>query len=256
MLIVTRQCDARRFRAHRSLPINRRALIVLLLGIHSLVCVPFACANADATPWMHALVSAPLPAYDEMTNPVLLYSETTVNVISADKVRTHVREAYKILRPDGREHGIVWVPFNSQRKITYLRGWCIQAQEKDFEVRDKEAVELSLPKIDGSDLISDVKVKYLRIPAAAPGNIVGYEYEVEEHPFVLQEVWYFQGRSPSRESHYSLQLPPGWEYKASWINSPELKPTTVGTRQELWRARFGNYVLVTAQYRSGPRCAQ
>jgi len=213
---------------------NRRALIFVLMLACSMACVPLARASSDAPSWMHALVNAPLPAHDEKTNAVLLYSETTVNVISTDKMRTQVREAYKILRPDGRDFGTIGIAFRPQRKITSLRGWCIPAQGKDFEVKDKEAAEVSLPKIEGSDLITDVKEKLLRIPAADPGNIVGYEYEIEEHPLALQDVWYFQEHSPSREKHYSLQLPPGWEYKVTWINSPEVKPTSAGGNQWNW----------------------
>ena len=56
----------------------------------------------DAPQWMHALVNVPLPAHDEKTDAVLLYSQTNVNVISSDKIKTVVRRAYKILRPDGR----------------------------------------------------------------------------------------------------------------------------------------------------------
>jgi len=188
-------------------------------------------ASAGDTPaWMHALVSVPLPAHDEKTDAVLLYSERTVTVQSGDKIKTTVREAYKILRPSGRDYGIVAASFNSRSKITGMRGWCIPAQGKDYEVKDKEAVEVSLPKIEGSELVSDVKDKLLRIPAADPGNIVGYEYEEEVQPFVLQDVWYFQETSPVRESHYTVQLPPGWEYKATWINYPEAKPTQTGNQ--------------------------
>lgn len=180
--------------------------------------------------WMHALVGVPLPAHDEKTDAVLLYSERTVAVQSADKIRTTVREAYKILRPSGRDYGVVAASFNSRSKITGMRGWCIPAQGKDYEVKDKEAIEISLPKIEGSELVSDVRDKLLRIPAADPGNIVGYEYEQESQPFVLQDVWYFQETSPVRESHYTLQLPAGWEYKATWINYPEAKPTQSGNQ--------------------------
>ena len=179
---------------------------------------------------MHALVSAPLPAHDEKTDVVLLYSERTVTVLSADKIKITVREAYKILRPSGREYGTVAASFNSHSKITGMRGWCIPAQGKDYEVKDKEAVEISLPKIDGSELVSDVKDKFLRIPAADPGNIVGYEYEEEEQPYVLQDIWRFQQSNPVRESHYTVQLPSGWEYKATWMNYPEAKPTQSGNQ--------------------------
>jgi hypothetical protein len=182
---------------------------------------------------MHTLVNVPLPSYDEKTDAVLLFSETNVTVISTDKIKTHVREAYKILRPEGRDHGTVFVHFNPQRKVKSLHGWCIPAQGKDYEVKDKDAIEVS-PRIEGAELISDVKYKVLRIPAPDPGNVVGYEYEVEEQPFFLQDTWSFQETEPVREAHYSLQLPPGWEYKASWLNHPEIKPIQPGGNLSQW----------------------
>src|SRR5579863_789190 len=85
---------------------NRRELLVgaalVLLG--TLTCAPLAQAGGDAPPWMHSLVNAPLPFYDEKTDAVLLYSETNVTVLATDRIRTQIREAYKILRPNGREH--------------------------------------------------------------------------------------------------------------------------------------------------------
>ena len=190
------------------------------------------CAAGDAPGWMHALVNVPLPAHDEKTDVVLLYSDRIVTVQSADKIKITVREAYKILRPGGREYGTVSVSYNSRKKITGMRGWCIPAQGKDYEVKDKEAMEISLPKIDGSELVSDVKDKLLRIPAADPGNIVGYEYEEEEQPLVLQDAWHFQETNPVREAHYTLQLPSGWEYKATWMNYPEAKPAQAGNQSQ------------------------
>lgn len=186
----------------------------------ALSCV--CCMAGDAPQWMHAQAQAVLPAYDEKTDAVLLYSDTQVTVVSTDKIKTTVREAYKILRPNGRARGFVHVYFNPQRKIKSIHGWCIPAQGKDFEVKDKEATETS-PSFEGAELISDVKFKVLQIPAAEPGNIVGYEYEVEEQPFFLQDTWEFQESDPVRESHYSLQLPPGWEFKSRWLNHDEVK---------------------------------
>jgi len=189
-------------------------------------------AGGDAPQWMHALVSAPLPSYDQKTDAVLLYSETSVTVLSADKIKTNVREAYKILRPNGREHGTVGVYFNPQRKIKSLHGWCIPAQGKDYEVKDKDAVDKSFS--GGGILVDDVKFRILEIPAPEPGNIVGYEYEVEEQPFFLQDIWYFQELDPVRESHFSLQLPASWEFKVSWLNHAEARPTEAGNNTWRW----------------------
>jgi hypothetical protein len=214
--------------------IDWRRLIVLLCAVLCGLALPRHSQAADAPQWMHAVASAPLPAHDDKTDAILLYSERAVNVQSLDKIKTRVRVVYKILRPSGREYGIASVSFNAHSKINGLRGWCIPAQGKDYEVKDKEAVEIAMPKIDGSELISDVKDKLLQIPAPDPGNIVGYEYEKEEQPMVLQDIWDFQREIPGRELHFSLQLPAGWDYKASWINSSEVRPSQSGNNQWEW----------------------
>jgi hypothetical protein len=207
--------------------------------LFTMVCVlifgaPRARANGDAPAWMHALVNVPLPAHDEKTDAVKLYSEKTVTVQSADRIKTQVRVAYKILRPGGRELGTVAIPFDSMTKITSVHAWCIPALGKDYEVKDKDSAEVALPAVQGSELVIDVRAKLLHIPAPDPGNIIGYEYEQENHPFVLQSIWYFQDALPAREEHYALQLPAGWEYKASWLNHPEVAPAPTGNNQWQW----------------------
>ena len=79
------------------------------------------------------------------------------------------------------------------------------------------------------ELMTDLKSKILTIPAADPGNVVGYEIEQELRPYVMQDIWSVQKvEVPVREAHYSLQLPPGWEYKAVWLNHPEVTPSGGG----------------------------
>ncbi len=212
--------------------ISRRVVLISVCGVLALLAGAPGATAGDAPQWMHAQVNAPLPAHDEKTDAILLYSETDVTVLSPDKIKTTVREAYKILRPNGREHGTVYVYFNPSRKIKSLHGWCIPAQGKDYEVKDKDAVDRSLS--GGGELVDDVKFRVLTIPAPDPGNIVGYEYEVEERPFFLQDMWYFQEADPVRETHYSLQLPSGWEFRDFWLNHPEVKASQAGNNLWQW----------------------
>jgi hypothetical protein len=222
----------------RPRPVTKRSAALFLVpavGLWALLpSAPGASANSDAPAWMHALVNVPLPAHDDKTDAVELYAEKIVTVQSADKIRTQVRAAYKVLRPGGRELGTVVVPFDSMTKITSIHAWCIPAQGKDYEVKDKDGAEVALPAVQGSELVTDVRAKLMRIPASDPGNIIGYEYEQENHPFVLQNIWYFQDAYPAREEHYSLQLPPGWEYKASWLNHAEVVPASTGNNLWQW----------------------
>ncbi len=106
------------------------AKIVSWTVVFLLACTCRAAASSDAPQWMHALVGVRLPSYDEKTDAVLLHSETNVTVVSTDKVRTHVREAYRILRPNGREHGTVWVHFNPQIKIISLMAGAFRHKAK------------------------------------------------------------------------------------------------------------------------------
>ncbi|HLJ88232.1 MAG TPA: DUF3857 and transglutaminase domain-containing protein [Candidatus Angelobacter sp.] len=216
--------------------IDFRVVLVFFWSVVGLLFyVPRAAADGEAPAWMKSVAAASIPSYDEKTNAVLLYSETNLTVLSVDRIKTHVRKVYKILRPDGRGYGSAWVYFNAPgQKVENLHGWCIPAQGKDFEVKEKDATDMSPPGVEGGELVDDVKVKSLRIPAADPGNIIGYEYEIEERPLVLEHRWDIQDLVPTRESHFSLQLPAGWEYKASWVNHPEIKAMESGSNRWEW----------------------
>jgi len=198
------------------------------------VCAPRVYASSDAPQWMHALVNVPLPPHDEKTDAVLLYSEEILNVQANGKIKTTERRAYKILRPGGREHGTVYASFDAETRITAIHGWCIPAQGKDYEVKDKDVIETALFGVEDGELASDARTKVLKIPAPDPGNIVGYEIEHEDRPYVLQDEWPFQEEDPVRESRYTLQLPPGWEYKATFLNYTPVKEASIGNNQWQW----------------------
>jgi hypothetical protein len=208
-----------------------RFLVLLAL---CMAWTPRGARAGDAPQWMHALVNAPLPPHDEKTDAVLLYSEEILNVQSNGKIKSVERRAYKILRPGGREHGTVFASYDSETRITGLRGWCIPAQGKDYEVKDKDVLETALFGVSNGELATDLRTKILKIPAADPGNIVGYEIEHEDRPYILQDEWSFQHEDPVREARYTLQLPAGWEYKAAFLNYPEVKATPTGSNQWQW----------------------
>ena len=160
--------------------------VALSLGFFSFG-APQAAAG-DAPAWMHALVKAPLPKYDEKTDAVLLYSEEILNVQPSGKIKSTERRVYKILRPDGRRLGRVHAFFDSETRITSIHGWCIPAQGKDYEVKDKEALEMGLNDIENGILLTDQRMKVLQIPAADVGNTIGFEIEHEVRPYVLQDI--------------------------------------------------------------------
>src|SRR5262249_1949670 len=148
------------------------------------------------------------------------------------KMRSMERRVYKILRPDGRRLGKLHLPFDNETKLTNFHAWCIPQHGKDYEVSLKDSVESAL---NGDPLmLYDVRLKVVDIPAPDVGNVIGWELEHTDRPYVLQDYWDFQGRYPVKEARYVLQLPPGWNHKASSVNHSEITPTSVGPNAWQW----------------------
>jgi hypothetical protein len=201
----------------------------LLLVTTGLLCARRAAA-ADVPTWLRQAAKETLPPVTPETNAVVLYDEQETTVQNNGEVETTYRRAYMILRPGGKDYGILRVPFDNETKITWMKAWCLPKDGKEYEVKEKDAVELA-----GSDeFYSDDRVKAVEIPAALPGNVIGYEYHQKSRPFILQDEWWIQSEIPIRRSRFSLILPSGWEHVAKWIHYPEQKPIAETPTQILW----------------------
>jgi transglutaminase-like putative cysteine protease len=189
-------------------------------------------ANALAgTPdWLRDAAKAPLPSYPDDTDAVVLLEERLVAVSPGGEVRSTHRKAFKILRPAGRTKATLYVYFDSQTAITSLKGWALTAAGEEYEVKKGDAVTAGYSE----ELYSDTRYQVLKIPAAQPGNVVGYEYQQLERPFVLQALWLFQDEVPVRHARFVLELPPSWTHAASWRNREPVSPQQTGDNRWTW----------------------
>jgi transglutaminase-like putative cysteine protease len=185
---------------------------------------------ADAPGWMHDAARDPAANAPADASAVILLDEQQILVKDNGEVETLHRRAYRILRPNGREFGHVAVSFDGQSKLTYLKAWCIPKDGKDYEVKEKDAVEINFH----DEFYSDLRTKVLDIPAAAPGNVVGYEYVQKGRPFILQDEWWFQAPVFVRKSRFTLSIPGGWEFSNYWIHHAEVKPVSAAGTQTVW----------------------
>ncbi len=189
---------------------------------------------AGAPEWMRAQVNVPVPEHDDETDAVALFSETELTVLAPGRMKRLERRVFKILRADGEGYGMVFVDFSPQSRVTSMRGWSIPVLGKDFETKDRGVVETALTNIDGGELASDIRRKVLRIPAAVPGNIIGYEYEQEMLPYEMTDEWSFQETVPVREARYTLRMPAGWSHKTFWLNHGETAPAEIAPGHWRW----------------------
>lgn len=197
---------------------------------------PAAHAASGAPDWMRAQLTSPVPEHDDETDAVVLWSDTQITVQAPGKMTRRERRVLKILRTNGESYGVVSKEFTPQSRVTSMHGWSIPAQGKDFEVKDRDIIETAVTNVDGGELISDVRRRLMRIPAAVPGNLIGFEIEQEIQPYEMTDEWDIQDTLPVREARYTAQLPAGWSYKVFWLNHAESAPTEVAPGQWSWTA--------------------
>jgi hypothetical protein len=216
----------------RSLPkISLPAAALIVAGL-SVCLVPPARGGDSAPDWLRAAAQEKLPEYDKDTVAVMLLDEAQTTVHDDGEIDTLHRRAIRLLRPEAREeYGGIAVDFDKDRKIAYLKAWTIESNGHEIAVGDKDAIEQGfLADIE----YTDVRVKALQFPEANPGSVVGYEYVQRERPEVFEDIWGFQCRVPIHRSRFTLQLPPGWEFRTLWGNHAEEQPRTSASNTYSW----------------------
>ncbi len=200
------------------------ALVVSLVFAGSL-------ALAGTPDWLKQAARAPLPTYPDDTDAVVLLDERLTTVSPAGEVHITYRKAYKILRPEGRSKGTLYVYFDNETQLTFLKGWSITSQNGEYEVKQSDAIETAA---FSEGLYADTRYLVLQIPAAQPGSVIGYEYQQKQRPFVMQAVWSFQDEIPVRRARFALELPSTWSYTAYWRNRPAVSPQQTGENRWSW----------------------
>ncbi len=110
-------------------------------------------------------------------------------------------------------------------KVQSIHAWTIDSSGIQYEVKDKEFLEVS-PYQDA--LYTDIRYRAVEAPAGNPGSVIGWEYTVRRHIWMDQWHWFVQEDIPVDETRLTLQLPASWEYKASWANQAAQQPTQTG----------------------------
>jgi hypothetical protein len=191
----------------------------------------FAAAASAAPPdWLQAAARDQLPKYPDDTAAVMLRSEQITTVKGSGEITTH-RAAFKIVRPEGRAYGVIRVFYDAETRVTSLKAWALPAKGNPYEAGEKDAVDTIL---FSDNFYEDARQKVLKIPAAEPGAVVGYEYEQKRRPSILQDHWRFQQEIPVRQARFTLNLPSGWEYREAWANHAKTPVQSASTSQSTW----------------------
>ena len=183
-------------------------------------------SRAAVPDWIRSLAQQPARNYADDVNAVVLLHETETTVKDSGETVTRERRVIKVLRPDGRSAAYQGVPFDEETRLNYFKGWSISGKGLEYEAKKDDVAEVAAGA--GYEIYSDAKAKVMRIPGVDVGTVVGVEWEQKRHPYTFEDHWFFQRSQPVERARFILHLPPGWEFRASWIHHAEQAPQVQG----------------------------
>jgi len=192
---------------------------------------PFAYAKDQVPDWVRAASTIPTPD-QKNADAVFLLEETTYTVGTDGSLIRHVRKVVKIMRPQGRKYGEMYVGFGKTSKVRSLHIWSIGADGKEYAVKDNEITEFG--SSGGFELYSDSRVRGGVAPAMDVGAIAAIEYELQERPFENDIIWVPGENVPVVRERLSLNLPTGYTYHAAWKGKPKADAVDAEHGTTLW----------------------
>jgi hypothetical protein len=204
-----------------------------LVLLTCLAVAPAFASKPDSVPdWVRTAAQQKLPEYAPETNAVVLLEDTNYTVAPDGTAVEHYRYVVKILRPQGRDEGIVAVPFDKDSKILSMHVWSIGPDGHEYAVKDNEMAEYGYP--GQGNFFMDLKVRAVaNAPGRDPGGVVAYEYEQRSHPYLTEKTWFFQSDLPRLNQSFTLELPPGFTHGTVWAHAKEVP--AINLEHERWR---------------------
>ena len=192
-------------------------------------------SKPDSVPdWVRSAAAQTLPAYSPGTNAVVLLDDTVYTVAPDGRATEHCRHVVKILRPQGRDEGMVFVPFDRDTKLAGLHIWSIGPDGHEYALKDNEVNERGFGE---GNSFSDDRAKVASPPGRDPGGIIAFEYEQRARPFLTEKTWFFQENLPHLAESFTLELPPGYTYGTVWAHYHEQKAADLEHGRFRWEMK-------------------
>jgi transglutaminase-like putative cysteine protease len=184
--------------------------------------------------WGLDAAKTPTPAYVGDAPSVILYDEYVESVDDQGRAVEREREAIRILKPQARHDGCA-VAYDIDEKINYFREWTLGADEKIYQAKDTDFVEVG--DTSDSKMLSTEKARIVHPPAEDVGATIICESEELMAPWQQEKIWGIQNGVPVVFEALEIDLPPGRPYAVSWHRYDPVKPVQVAPNSWRWEIR-------------------
>lgn len=183
---------------------------------------------ADAPVWFKQAAIQQVPSYPKDVPAVVLLDEQQVTLGSDGKLVTIENYAVRLLNSDGRGFATASAYYLvSSGKVREIEAWLARPNSAIKTYDKKSVVDIIA---DTDDVYNEGRLKIIDASRdVGEGDVFGYTIISEDLPLFYQEIWRFQGRLPTLNSRYTINLPQGWKANSVTFNHEDVQARVNGS---------------------------
>lgn len=147
---------------------------------------------------------------------IVLHKTARVEISAYRRAQTHIRLAFKILKPLAEKYGVLSEYVTPFRKVKKLKGW-VALPDGSWRTLSKENVtELSMQR--STVFYDESRVLLANLTDIEVGAVIAFQYNIEQDDWSsFYQRFVFQKQQPVKFAQFSVILPKGWQLnKADW----------------------------------------
>ena len=187
-----------------------------------------------------AIAAADTISVDKDAPAVVLHLSNDVRIGDDGASSQAVHFAIKVLAVSGVEEATLRVGVNDRRRVKNLSAWRIDSNNKEHKLKDEYVLQLAVGESPG--FYDDEKTLVAAFPNTRSGDIVAWEYEIEEkdHRDGFYQSFVFQASLPVIATEFVVDIPHGWSLHTSVQNAEPITYRVDGDRHE-WTCGYLPY---------------
>jgi len=170
---------------------------------------------------------------------VTLFLSNETKISDDGTAKQLVRTAYKVLATDGIRLAAMRELAGEGTRVKNISGWLIDSRGKRHELKDRDIYEMAEAQAGTYD---DAKVVGAEFPETRVGDIVAWEYEIDQddYPVGFSQTFVLQVDQPVAEARYEVTVPDGWQIHVSGQGMEPLTYSRDGNKY-LWVSGYLPY---------------